>query len=74
MELDTKYAGSGLHIMTFPCNQFGAQEPGSNDQICEFAAGKGAKFMMMDKARPLRGGPFVSAPSPRVAPLRCSCW
>ena len=27
------------------------QESGSNDAICSFAAGKGAKFMMMDKAR-----------------------
>ena len=26
--------------MAFPCNQFGAQEPGSNEEILEFAQGK----------------------------------
>ena len=49
--LHNKYSGNGLEILAFPCNQFGSQEPGSNDQICDFAAGKGAQFKMMDKAR-----------------------
>ena len=26
----------GLEILAFPCNQFGEEEPGSNDQIVEF--------------------------------------
>jgi glutathione peroxidase-family protein len=28
---------SGLEILAFPCNQFGGQEPGTNEQIAEFA-------------------------------------
>ena len=27
----------GFTVMGFPCNQFGAQEPGSNEEISEFA-------------------------------------
>eukprot|EP01026_Neomeris_dumetosa_P037474 TRINITY_DN3035_c1_g1_i10.p4 TRINITY_DN3035_c1_g1~~TRINITY_DN3035_c1_g1_i10.p4 ORF type:complete len:114 (-),score=17.62 TRINITY_DN3035_c1_g1_i10:215-556(-) len=30
-------------------NQFGAQEPGSNKEIKQFASRKGAKFTIMDK-------------------------
>ncbi|CAH0771363.1 unnamed protein product [Bemisia tabaci] len=33
-ELDEKYRESkGLRILAFPCNQFGGQEPGSNEEI-----------------------------------------
>lgn len=28
---------AGLEILAFPCNQFAAEEPGSNEQILEFA-------------------------------------
>jgi glutathione peroxidase len=31
-----KYKDQGLVILGFPCNQFGHQEPGSNQQIQEF--------------------------------------
>lgn len=31
-----KYKDRGLVILGFPCNQFGAQEPGSNAQIQDF--------------------------------------
>ena len=30
------YKGRGLEIMGFPSNQFGHQDPGSNDQIASF--------------------------------------
>lgn len=33
-----KYHGKGLEILAFPCNQFGAQEPGSNAEISEFCS------------------------------------
>ncbi|CAN6586080.1 unnamed protein product [Malus baccata var. baccata] len=36
-QLYQKYKDQGLEILAFPCNQFNAQEPGSNDQIQEFA-------------------------------------
>ncbi|KVH95382.1 Glutathione peroxidase [Cynara cardunculus var. scolymus] len=32
-----KYKDQGLEVLAFPCNQFGGQEPGSNEQIQEFA-------------------------------------
>ncbi len=31
-----KYHDSGLEVLDFPCNQFGSQAPGSNDEIHEF--------------------------------------
>jgi glutathione peroxidase len=30
----------GCAVLAFPCNQFGAQEPGSNEEIEEFASSK----------------------------------
>jgi glutathione peroxidase len=31
-----KYHDQGLEVLGFPCNQFGAQEPGSEDEIAQF--------------------------------------
>src|SRR5262249_36586679 len=31
-----KYAPRGLAVLGFPCNQFGAQEPGSEEEIAAF--------------------------------------
>lgn len=39
-----------LTVLAFPCNQFAGQEPGSDDEICEFATTKyGATFPMFSK-------------------------
>ena len=35
-ELHQKYAGRGFAVLGFPCNQFGAQEPGDATQISQF--------------------------------------
>ncbi|WVZ87751.1 hypothetical protein U9M48_034341 [Paspalum notatum var. saurae] len=35
--LHKKYGDKGLEILAFPCNQFGGQELGTNEQIAEFA-------------------------------------
>jgi len=35
-ELYLKYKGEGIVILGFPCNQFGAQESGSEEEIQEF--------------------------------------
>lgn len=35
-----KYKEVGLVVMGFPCNQFGRQEPGSNEDIGEFCSSK----------------------------------
>jgi glutathione peroxidase len=40
----------GLEVLGFPCNQFGAQEPGTNTEIQEFCQMKfGIKFPVFDK-------------------------
>ena len=31
-----KYNSEGFEILAFPCNQFGKQEPGTNEEILEF--------------------------------------
>ena len=39
-----------LTVLAFPCNQFAGQEPGSDDEVCEFATTKyGASFPMFSK-------------------------
>ena len=35
-EMYEKYRERGLEILGFPCNQFGKQDPGSNEEITEF--------------------------------------
>ena len=34
--LHAQYADRGLAVLGFPCNQFGKQEPGTEDEIAEF--------------------------------------
>jgi len=36
--LHRKYADKGLTVMAFPCNQFGAQEPGDAEEIANFCS------------------------------------
>ncbi|MDF5710306.1 MAG: glutathione peroxidase [Nostoc sp. S4] len=36
-EFDQKYKQAGLHVLGFPCNDFRAQEPRSNQQIVKFS-------------------------------------
>ena len=36
--LQRKYAGRGLEVLGFPCNQFGAQEPGNAEEIASFCS------------------------------------
>ncbi|KAL4436645.1 hypothetical protein ABPG75_003784 [Micractinium tetrahymenae] len=49
-ELYNKYSRQGLEVLAFPCNQFGAQEPGSNSEIKSFAERKGFKGPMFAKS------------------------
>ena len=34
--LHKQYAEKGLVVLGFPCNQFGHQDPGSNEEIADF--------------------------------------
>ena len=48
--LHKAYGDKGLVVLGFPCNQFGAQDKGSNDQIAEFCQlNYGVSFPMMAK-------------------------
>ncbi len=49
-ELYRQYHGRGLEILGFPCNQFGAQEPGSEGEIAKFCETHyGVSFPMFAK-------------------------
>jgi glutathione peroxidase len=45
-----RYKDKGLVVLGFPCNQFGGQEPGSNDEIKQFCSSKyNVTFPLFDK-------------------------
>ncbi len=49
-ELHATYGKKGLVVLGFPCNQFGAQDSGSNGEIAEFCQlNYGVSFPMMAK-------------------------
>nr|QBO71392.1 glutathione peroxidase [Pleurotus ostreatus] len=46
-----KYHEKGLEILGFPCNQFGGQEPGTDDEIATFCErNHGVTFPLMAKS------------------------
>ncbi|CAK9208249.1 unnamed protein product [Sphagnum jensenii] len=60
-ELYDKYRQKGFEVLAFPSNQFGNQEPGSNEQIKEFACSRyKAEFPIFDK---------IDVNGPNQAPL-----
>lgn len=60
-ELYKKYEGSGFKILAFPSNDYGAQEPGSMDEIQEFCkVNYGVTFDIFEK---------VHAKGPEQSPL-----
>ena len=49
-----KYNPQGFEILAFPCNDFGGQEPGTNEQIQNFCSSKfGVTFKLFDKIKVL---------------------
>lgn len=49
-KLNQKYQSQGLRVLGFPCNDFGAQEPGTNEEIQQFCTlNYGVSFEMFDK-------------------------
>lgn len=49
-QLNKDYREKGLRVLGFPCNDFGAQEPGTNEEIAQFCqTNYGVSFDMMDK-------------------------
>ncbi len=51
-EIYKKYNNQGFEILAFPCNDFGAQEPGTNEDIKEFCSlNYGITFQLFDKIK-----------------------
>jgi glutathione peroxidase len=48
--LQREYGPDGLTVLGFPCNQFGGQEPGTNEEIVEFCSSTyGVTFPLFNK-------------------------
>ena len=48
--LSAKYKDQGLEVLGFPCNQFGGQEPGTNEEVQSFCdLTFNVSFKMFDK-------------------------
>jgi glutathione peroxidase len=48
------YSSKGFEILAFPCNDFGKQEPGTNEEIKEFCSSKyNVTFKLFDKIKVL---------------------
>jgi len=59
------YKDQGLAVLGFPCNQFGSQDPGSNESIASFCQlNYGVSFPMMEKNQGER--PRCAPPLPMV--------
>ena len=79
-ELHKAYAAQGLAVLGFPCNQFGSQDPGSNDAIAGFCQRNyGVQFPMMSKidvngsdAHPLYR--WLTAEAPGVLGTKAIKW
>jgi glutathione peroxidase len=49
-ELYDQYKDKGFEVLDFPCNQFGNQAPGSNEEISNFCTSRfGTTFRQFDK-------------------------
>lgn len=50
VKLQQRYKDRGFTVLAFPANEFGAQEPGTNDEIREFCTTKyGVDFPLFEK-------------------------
>ena len=51
-KLHEEYAAKGFAVLGFPANEFGGQEPGTNEQVLEFCTTNyGVKFDMFAKVK-----------------------
>ena len=79
-KLHETYGSKGLVVLGFPCNQFGAQDEGSNDEIATFCQKNyGVSFTMMSKIDVNGGGAhplyqFLSAQKTGVLGSKAIKW
>ena len=67
-----KYKAQGLEVLGFPCNQFGGQEPGTNEEIKTFCSTKyDVTFPLFDKLEVKGPGqhPLYAALSGKESPF-----
>ncbi|MCI0764365.1 glutathione peroxidase [Bacillus sp. TL12] len=75
-----KYKGQGLEILGFPCNQFGGQEPGTEEEITSFCElNYGVTFPMFakvdvkgDKSHPLYT--YMTDRAPGILGMKAVKW
>jgi glutathione peroxidase len=75
--LNQKFRGQGLRVMGFPCNDFGAQEPDSNEKIASFCdRNYGVTFDLFDKVKILGSDqhPLYAALTTAVEPQGDVKW
>ncbi|VEP18855.1 Hydroperoxy fatty acid reductase gpx1 [Hyella patelloides LEGE 07179] len=75
--LNKKYGNQGLAVLGFPCNDFGAQEPGTNSEIAQFGeTNYGVTFDLFDKVH-AKGGdqhPLYQTLTTAVEPTGDVAW
>ena len=72
-ELHKQYAGKGLAVLGFPCNQFGSQDPGADGEIESFCqVNYGVSFPMMSKIDV--NGPAAHPLYKWLSAKRPACW
>ena len=71
------YGSQGLKVMGFPCNDFGSQEPGSNEEIKTFCSSRfGVEFPLFDKvhAKGSEQHPLYAALTTQADPTGEVAW
>ena len=71
VELWSHLENESVEILAFPCNQFGKQEPGTAEEIKQFAHSKGVKFRIMTKVNV--NGPQASLVCKKILPRVALC-
>lgn len=76
-KLYQKYQAAGLQVLGFPCNDYGAQEPGSNTEIDQFCTKNyGVTFDLFDKihAKGANQHPLYTQLTSAVTPKGDVAW
>ncbi len=71
------YSSQGFKILGFPCNDYGGQEPGSNEEIAQFCSlNYGVTFELFDKvhAKGAEQHPLYARLTTAVAPAGEVSW
>ena len=73
--LNAAYADKGLAVLGFPCNDFGAQEPGSLEEIKSFCSTTyGADFELFEKVHAMGSTPEPYSTLNQMDPAGDVAW